>query len=188
MTLILDGNVAAQRIQEKITQEVQKLKSNGPRPGLAIVLVGEDPASKIYVERKKKVSDALGYYCEQHKLPGDTKEKDLLALIGTLNLKQEIHGILVQLPLPPGMNVQKVIEAVDPKKDVDGMHPLNLGRLMAGLPGLRSCTPMGVMALLHHYGISIAGKEAVVIGRSLLVGMPMAQLLVQAHGTVNLLP
>jgi methylenetetrahydrofolate dehydrogenase (NADP+)/methenyltetrahydrofolate cyclohydrolase len=186
MTLIMDGNATAKAVQEKIAQDVEKLKSTGKRPGLAVVLVGEDPASKVYVGRKKKACDTLGYYSEEYKLPADTKEADLLAIIKTLNAKPEIHGILVQLPLPNGLNPQKVIETIDPEKDVDGMHPTSLGKLVAGLPGLRSCTPAGVMVMLEHYGISVAGKEAVVIGRSIMVGKPMAQLLVEANATVTI--
>jgi methylenetetrahydrofolate dehydrogenase (NADP+)/methenyltetrahydrofolate cyclohydrolase len=186
MTLIMDGNATAKTVQEKIAQDVEKLKSIGKRPGLAVVLVGEDPASKVYVGRKKKACEALGFYSEEYKLPADTKEADLLALVETLNRKPEIHGILVQLPLPAGLNPQKVIETINPEKDVDGMHPTSLGKLVAGLPGLRSCTPAGVMVMLEHYGISVAGKEAVVIGRSIMVGKPMAQLLVEANATVTI--
>jgi methylenetetrahydrofolate dehydrogenase (NADP+) / methenyltetrahydrofolate cyclohydrolase len=186
MTLIMDGNATAKAVQEKIAQDVEKLKATGKRPGLAVVLVGEDPASKVYVGRKKKACEALGFYSEEYKLPADTKEADLLALVETLNRKPEIHGILVQLPLPAGLNPQKVIETINPDKDVDGMHPASLGKLVAGLPGLRSCTPAGVMVMLEHYGISVAGKEAVVIGRSIMVGKPMAQLLVEANATVTI--
>lgn len=186
MTLIMDGNATAKAVQEKIAQDVEKLKPTGKRPGLAVVLVGEDPASKVYVGRKKKACETLGFYSEEYKLPADTKEAELLDLIETLNRKPEIHGILVQLPLPAGLNPQKVIESINPEKDVDGMHPESLGKLVAGLPGLRSCTPAGVMVLLEHYGISVAGKEAVVIGRSIMVGKPMAQLLVEANATVTI--
>jgi methylenetetrahydrofolate dehydrogenase (NADP+)/methenyltetrahydrofolate cyclohydrolase len=185
MTLVMDGNATAKAVQEKIAQDVEKLKSTGKRPGLAVVLVGEDPASKVYVGRKKKACDTLGYYSEEYKLPADAKEADLLDLIKKLNAKPEIHGILVQLPLPNGLNPQKVIETIDPEKDVDGMHPTSLGKLVAGLPGLRSCTPAGVMVMLEHYGISVAGKDAVVIGRSIMVGKPMAQLLIEANATVT---
>lgn len=185
MTLVMDGNATAKAVQEKIAQDVEKLKSTGKRPGLAVVLVGEDPASKVYVGRKKKACDTLGYYSEEYKLPADTQEADLLDLIKKLNAKPEIHGILVQLPLPNGLNPQKVIETIDPEKDVDGMHPTSLGKLVAGLPGLRSCTPAGVMVMLEHYGISVAGKDAVVIGRSIMVGKPMAQLLIEANATVT---
>jgi methylenetetrahydrofolate dehydrogenase (NADP+)/methenyltetrahydrofolate cyclohydrolase len=186
MTLIMDGNAAAKAVQEKIAQDVEKLKATGKRPGLAVVLVGEDPASKVYVGRKKKACEAMGFYSEEYKLPADIKEADLLDLVETLNRKPEIHGILVQLPLPTGLNPQKVIESINPEKDVDGMHPTSLGKLVAGLPGLRSCTPAGVMVMLEHYGISVAGKEAVVIGRSIMVGKPMAQLLIEANATVTI--
>ncbi len=185
MALIMDGNATAKAVQEKLALDVEKLKPTGKRPGLAVVLVGEDPASKVYVGRKKKACDTLGYYSEEYKLPADTKEEDLLSLIRTLNAKPEVHGILVQFPLPNGLNQQKVIETIDPKKDVDGMHPASLGKLVAGLPGLRSCTPAGVMVMLDHYKIPVAGKNVVVIGRSIMVGKPMALLLLEANATVT---
>ena len=185
MTLIMDGKATAKAVQEKIAQDVERLKPTGKRPGLAVVLVGEDPGSKIYVGRKKKACEDLGFYSEEYRLPADTKEADLLALVKKLNAKPEINGVLVQLPLPNGLNPQKVIETIDPEKDVDGMHPASLGKLVAGLPGLRSCTPAGVMVMLQHYGISVAGKDAVVIGRSIMVGKPMAQLLIEANATVT---
>lgn len=185
MALIMDGNATAKAVQEKLALDVEKLKPTGKRPGLAVVLVGEDPASKVYVGRKKKACDTLGYYSEEYKLPADTKEEDLLSLIRTLNAKVEVNGILVQFPLPNGLNQQKVIETIDPKKDVDGMHPASLGKLVAGLPGLRSCTPAGVMVMLDHYKIPVAGKNVVVIGRSIMVGKPMALLLLEANATVT---
>lgn len=186
MAFILDGNAASKAVQEQLMQKVEKLKPTGKRPGLAVVLVGDDPASMVYVGRKKKACETLGYYSEEYKLPADTKEEDLLDLVRTLNQKKDIHGILVQLPLPKGLNPQKVIETIDPRKDVDGMHPMSLGKLVAGLPGLRSCTPAGVMVMLDHYKIPIAGKRAVVIGRSIMVGKPMAQLLLDANATVTI--
>ncbi len=185
MSLILDGNAVAKAVQEQIAKNLENLKSNGPRPGLAVVLVGDDPASAIYVGRKKKACDALGFYSDEHRLPKETIEGHLLNLIQTLNQNPKIHGVLVQLPLPKHLNTQKVIETIDPRKDVDGMHPYNLGKLVAGLPGLRSCTPAGVMAMLDHYKIPVSGKRAVVIGRSIMVGKPMAQLLLEANATVT---
>jgi methylenetetrahydrofolate dehydrogenase (NADP+)/methenyltetrahydrofolate cyclohydrolase len=186
MPLILDGNVAAKAVQELLVKNLADLKSNGKRPGLAVVLVGDDPASAIYVGRKKKACESLGFYSEEHRLPKETSENDLLNLVRSLNQDPQVHGILVQLPLPKHLNTQKVIETIDPEKDVDGMHPTSLGKLVAGLPGLRSCTPSGVMAMLDHYKIPVLGKRAVVIGRSIMVGKPMAQLLVEANATVTI--
>ena len=186
MALILDGNTVSKAVQEKIKGDLAGLKQDGILPGLAVVLVGDDPASKIYVGRKKKACESLGFYSEEHRLPAETTEAGLLALIQSLNQNGKIHGILVQLPLPRQLNPQKIIEAIDPRKDVDGMHPFSLGKLVAGLPGPRSCTPAGVMALLDHYHLPVEGKRAVVIGRSIMVGKPMAQLLVEANATVTI--
>lgn len=185
MALILDGNAVSKAVQEWIAGEFEKIKSGGQKPGLAVVLVGDNPASVVYVGRKKKACEALGFFSEEYRLPAETSEGDLLGLVQKLNQNPKIHGILVQLPLPGQLNPQKVIEAIDPRKDVDGMHPFSLGKLVAGLPGLRSCTPAGVMAMLEHYKISPAGKRAVVIGRSIMVGKPMAQLLIEANATVT---
>lgn len=185
MPVLLDGNAASKAVQESLSVKMAALPAGGPRPGLAVVLVGEDPASKIYVGRKKKACDNLGYHSEEYKLPENTTQDELLGLVRKLNHNPKVHGILVQLPLPGHLKAQKVIETIDPAKDVDGMHPMSLGRLVAGLPGLRSCTPAGVMALLDHYHIPVAGKRAVVIGRSIMVGKPMAQLLIEANATVT---
>lgn len=185
MALILDGNAVSKAVQEKIAVEFEKMKPTGQRPGLAVVLVGDDPGSVIYVGRKKKACESLGFYSEEYKLPKETSQDELLKLVQSLNQNPKIHGILVQLPLPGHLNPQKVIESIDPRKDVDGMHPFSLGKLVAGLPGLRSCTPAGVMAMLDHYKIPVAGKRAVVIGRSIMVGKPMAQLLIEANATVT---
>ena len=182
----MDGNATAKAVQEKIAKDFDQIKEKGLKPGLAVVLVGDNPASVVYVGRKKKACEALGFYSEEYKLPAETPEKELLGLIQKLNLKNQVHGILVQLPLPSHLNPQKVIETIDPNKDVDGMHPFSLGKLVAGLPGLRSCTPAGVMALLDHYKIPVAGKRAVVIGRSIMVGKPMAQLLLESNATVTI--
>jgi len=186
MPLILDGNATSKAVQEQIAKKFELIKPKGLRPGLAVVLVGDNPASIVYVGRKKKACEALGFYSEEHRLPAETPEGDLLRLVDRLNRDAKIHGILVQLPLPPQLSPQKVIEAIDPKKDVDGLHPFSLGRLVAGLPGLRSCTPAGVMALLDHYQLKVSGKRAVVIGRSNMVGKPMAQLLLEANATVTI--
>ncbi len=186
MALILDGNVAAKAFQEQVVKSLASLETRGQKPGLAVVLVGDDPASAIYVGRKKKACESLGFYSEEHRLPKETSENDLLKLIQALNQNSKVHGVLVQLPLPKHLNTQKVIETIDPRKDVDGMHPYSLGKLISGLPGLRSCTPAGVMGMLEHYKIPISGKRAVVIGRSIMVGKPMAQLLVEANATVTI--
>jgi methylenetetrahydrofolate dehydrogenase (NADP+)/methenyltetrahydrofolate cyclohydrolase len=186
MPLILDGNAASKAVQEQLAKNFESLKSDGRRPGLAVILVGDNPASIVYIGRKKKACEAIGFYSEEHRLPKETTENELLDLIRSLNQKAEIHGVLVQLPLPGHLNTQKVIETIDPRKDVDGMHPYSLGKLVAGLPGLRSCTPAGVMVLLDHYKMPVSGKRAVVIGRSIMVGKPMAQLLVEANATVTI--
>lgn len=185
MALILDGNVVSKAVLERIATEFEKIKASGQRPGLAVVLVGDNPASVVYVGRKKKACETLGFFSEEYRLPAETPEGELLGLVQKLNQNPKIHGILVQLPLPGHLNPQKVIEAIDPRKDVDGMHPFSLGKLVAGLPGLRSCTPAGVMAMLEHYKIPVTGKRAVVIGRSIMVGKPMAQLLIEANATVT---
>ncbi len=185
MALLLDGNAVSKAVQERIAGEFEKVKSSGQKPGLAVVLVGDNPASVVYVGRKKKACETLGFFSEEYRLPTETPEGELLGLVQKLNQDAKIHGILVQLPLPGHLNPQKVIETIDPRKDVDGMHPFSLGKLVAGLPGLRSCTPAGVMAMLEHYKISPAGKRAVVIGRSIMVGKPMAQLLIEANATVT---
>jgi methylenetetrahydrofolate dehydrogenase (NADP+) / methenyltetrahydrofolate cyclohydrolase len=186
MALIMDGNATSKAVQERLSKELEKFKSSGKRPGLPVVWVGDDPASMVYVGRKKKACESLGFFSEEHRLPKETGEERLLGLIRDLNQKSSIHGILVQLPLPKHLNTQKVIEAIDPNKDVDGMHPASLGNLVAGLPGFRSCTPAGVMVMLDHYGIPVAGKRAAVIGRSIMVGKPMALLLVEANATVTI--
>src|SRR5579871_339022 len=185
MALLLDGNAVSKAVQERIAGEFEKVKSSGQKPGLAVVLVGDNPASVVYVGRKINACETLGFFSEEYRVPPETPEAELLALVQKLNEVAKIHGILVQLPLPGHLNPQKVIETIDPRKDVDGMHPFSLGKLVAGLPGLRSCTPAGVMAMLEHYKISPAGKRAVVIGRSIMVGKPMAQLLIEANATVT---
>ncbi len=185
MALIMDGNAVSKAVQAEIAQEFEKVKPTGRKPGLAVVLVGDNPASVVYVGRKKKACETLGFFSVEHRLSAGTPEGELLGLVRSLNQNPQIHGILVQLPLPGHLNPQKVIETIDPHKDVDGMHPFSLGKLVAGLPGLRSCTPAGVMAMLDHYKIPVSGKRAVVIGRSIMVGKPMAQLLIEANATVT---
>jgi methylenetetrahydrofolate dehydrogenase (NADP+)/methenyltetrahydrofolate cyclohydrolase len=185
MAIILDGKVVRDKILEELKAKVGSLGSGQQVPGLAVVLVGEDPASKVYVGSKVKACRALGYYSEEHRLPVDTTQDELMSLIRILNRNGRVHGILVQLPLPPHLKADPVIEAIDPAKDVDGLHPLNAGYLSIGRKALTPCTPTGVMEILKHYEIPIEGRKAVVIGRSILVGKPMAQLLLAANATVT---
>jgi methylenetetrahydrofolate dehydrogenase (NADP+)/methenyltetrahydrofolate cyclohydrolase len=185
MPLILDGKIAAQTVKDRLQQEMEKIKSSGRVPGLAVVLVGDNPASVVYVGMKKKACEALGYYSEEHRLSKETSEKQLLQLIQSLNENPKIHGILVQLPLPGHLRADQIVNAIDPRKDIDGLHPVNLGKLLAGEKGLRPCTPLGVMTLLDHFKVSVSGKRAVVIGRSNLVGKPLGLMLLEANATVT---
>lgn len=182
---ILDGNKIAAEIRAEVTAEVKTMSGAGIRPGLAVVLVGNNPASEIYVRGKVKSSEEVGIYSEKHTPTADVTTEELLDLIGDLNRRDEIDGILVQLPLPPQVDSKKVLLAVDPAKDVDGFHPMNVGFLSTQRPGLVPCTPAGIMEMLHRSGIKIAGQEAVVIGRSDIVGKPMAMLLLNANATVT---
>jgi methylenetetrahydrofolate dehydrogenase (NADP+) / methenyltetrahydrofolate cyclohydrolase len=183
----LDGKNAAREVRERVRIETATLIERcGIVPGLATVLVGDDPASKIYVGSKRKACTEVGFQSFGHELPASTSESELLALIDQLNADPKVHGILVQLPLPKGLNEKRVIFALSPEKDVDGLHPVNQGRLLAGEAGFRPCTPLGVMYLIDKTGIDLAGKRAVVIGRSLLVGKPVALLLLERHATVTL--
>lgn len=184
---LLDGKKLATTMQAKMKVEVQKIKKNdGTVPGLVVILVGEDAASKIYVRNKETAAGKMGIYSKVDRRAADITEKELLALIETYNQDPRFHGILVQLPLPAHIDEEKVIMAIDPKKDVDGFHPLNIGRLFAGDPLMVPCTPYGIMKLLAAYDISVAGKNAVVIGRSNIVGKPMAHLLLQENATVTI--
>ena len=184
MTL-LDGKLTSGKHKEQIAEEVRALKAKGVVPGLAVVIVGDDPASRIYVDNKKKDCAQCGFYSEEHALPGDCDREHLLALIGGLNRRADIHGILVQSPLPGHLNEKEVLLAIGPDKDVDAFHPFNVGRIMIGDFDFAPCTPAGVLALLDEYGIPVAGKECVVVGRSNIVGKPMGLLLLQRHGTVT---
>jgi len=174
---ILDGKVVAAKVQAAVAEAVSALRAHGTHPTLAVVLVGDDPASKVYVGGKRRACQAVGIDARDHLFPEGLPEADLLALIRELNLDRSVHGILVQLPLPAGIDEDRVIAAVDPAKDVDGFHPENLGRLLAGIPGVLPCTPAGVIEILDHYGVDLKGAEAVVVGRSRIVGKPLAQLL-----------
>ena len=183
MAILLDGKAVAEEIRARVKAEIEK---TGLRPGLAVVIVGENPASRIYVDNKKKDCAACGIYSEELALPADAGEEKLLAVIEALNQRPDIHGTLVQLPLPKGYSEQKVIGAIAPEKDVDAFHLINVGRIMVGDYAFLPCTPAGVMALLDHYGIDPKGKHCVVVGRSDIVGKPQAMLLLHRHATVTI--
>lgn len=178
----MDGASLAGSIREDIKKKVSTLAH---QPTLAVILVGDDPASAVYVRNKASDCAQCGIRCLDHRLSADTSEAEVLALVEALNRRDDVDGILVQLPLPPQIREQVVQEAIDPRKDVDAFHPENVGRIMQFAPRFLPCTPAGVMALLRHYGIDPAGKECVVVGRSNIVGKPMAMLLLQANGTVT---
>lgn len=186
MATILDGKALSAQCKETIRKEVEELAAKGCRPGMAVVLVGENPASKVYVRNKEKDCQECGIYSAMYHLPEETTEKELLELLDTLNHDASIHGILVQLPLPKQINSQRVIEAIDPQKDVDAFHPTNVGYLTQGMPRFAPCTPAGIVKLMEAYKIDPAGKHCVVIGRSNIVGKPMALLLLQKNGTVTI--
>ncbi|MDD3371446.1 MAG: bifunctional methylenetetrahydrofolate dehydrogenase/methenyltetrahydrofolate cyclohydrolase FolD [Alphaproteobacteria bacterium] len=182
MAIIIDGAAAAKNLRQKLAQEVAAEKLS---PGLAVVLVGDDPASSVYVRNKSRAAEEAGLKSWTHRLPAGTSQAELLALIAKLNADDAVHGILVQLPVPDPIDPQAVIAAIDPEKDVDGFHPVNAGRLSLGLPGFVPCTPLGCMILLRSVWPDLSGKRALVIGRSNIVGKPMAQLLLQANCTVT---
>ncbi len=187
MTQLIDGKKIAEKVREEITQEVLELKKNKQiTPGLAVILVGNNPASEVYVRNKVQTCEKVGMKSFHFTLPENTSEETLLQEIKKLNQQTDVHGILVQLPLPSHLNSQKIIEAIAPHKDVDGLHPYNLGRLAAGFPTLVSCTPAGVMRLLEEINFDCNGKEAVVIGRSNIVGKPVALLLLAQNATVTI--
>ena len=183
--IILDGNKIAGEIRAEVASEVRAMTAAGVRPGLAVVLVGHNPASEVYVRGKVKSSREVGIYSEQHTPPETVSTGELLELIAALNRREEIDGILVQLPLPPQVDAKKVLLAVDPAKDVDGFHPMNVGFLSTQRPGLVPCTPAGIMEILRRSQIPIAGQEAVVVGRSDIVGKPTAMLLINGNATVT---
>jgi methylenetetrahydrofolate dehydrogenase (NADP+) / methenyltetrahydrofolate cyclohydrolase len=183
--IILDGNKIASEIRAEVESEVKTMTSAGMRPGLAVVLVGHNPASEVYVRGKVKSSAEVGIYSEQHTPPETVLTEELLELISGLNRRDEIDGILVQLPLPPRVDSKKVLMAVDPAKDVDGFHPMNVGFLSTQRPGLVPCTPAGIIEILKRSKIAIAGQEAVVVGRSDIVGKPTAMLLINGNATVT---
>ena len=183
---LLNGKELAQKLQQEMTQEVTALKEKGLQPGLAVILVGEDPASQVYVRNKERAANNIGMYSVVYRLPETTSEADLIAKIEELNHDDKVHGILVQLPLPKHINEDLVLDTIDPAKDVDGFHPMNLGNLFAGKPTMIPCTPAGIMELIKLSGLDLAGKNAVIIGRSNIVGKPMAHLLLQANATVTI--
>ncbi|HZN50906.1 MAG TPA: bifunctional 5,10-methylenetetrahydrofolate dehydrogenase/5,10-methenyltetrahydrofolate cyclohydrolase [Methylomirabilota bacterium] len=184
--MILDGKVVAQKVLDEVRAGVAHLRdTTRVVPTLAVVLVGDFAPSKIYVANKKKAADSVGIASEDHLHPAGLDRAGLLALLGRLNADPRVHGILLQLPLPAGLDEDEAIAEIDPAKDVDGLHPVNLGRLLAGSPTVVPCTPAGCMEILDHYGCELKGAEAVVIGRSRLVGKPLAQLLLARHATVT---
>jgi methylenetetrahydrofolate dehydrogenase (NADP+)/methenyltetrahydrofolate cyclohydrolase len=186
MPQILDGNRVRDDIKNELKPRIEALAGHGAPPGLAVVLVGNNPASEIYVRNKIKACHDLGIYSESITPPGTISTAELLAIVGDLNARPDIDGILVQLPLPPQVDTKRILLAVAPAKDVDGFHPSNVGNLVAGLPGPRACTPAGILELLKRYRIPIAGKRAVVVGRSDIVGKPVAMLLLHEHATVTI--
>ncbi|OGQ05472.1 MAG: bifunctional 5,10-methylene-tetrahydrofolate dehydrogenase/5,10-methylene-tetrahydrofolate cyclohydrolase [Deltaproteobacteria bacterium RIFCSPLOWO2_01_44_7] len=186
MATIIDGKKLAAAFRQKTAQEVQQLKAKGIQPGLAFILVGDNPASQIYVNNKKKACDEVGITNFLEKLPGDISQTGLLKKIEALNEDPRVHGILVQLPLPKHLDTNAILNRIHPKKDVDGLHPNNLGKLYLNLPGLKPCTPQAVIAMVESTGTDIKGKDACVVGRSSIVGRPAASLLVQKDATVTL--
>ncbi len=183
---IINGKEIAKKLREKIKNEVQELKGKGITPGLAVILVGDDPASQVYVRNKEKACQEVGIYSEIHHLSETISQSELINLIDKLNTNPQIHGILVQLPIPAHLNEKEVIERISPQKDVDGFHPLNAGALFVGEKSLQPCTPKGCVYLLKEIGYDLKGKKAVVVGRSNIVGKPVAMMLLQEHATVTI--
>src|SRR5438105_5021738 len=187
MAELIDGKALASQVRVAVADGIRDFqRQTGRRPGLAVVLVGDDPASQIYVRNKDKAARDVGIESSSHKLPANTPEEELLDLVRELNADDGVDGILVQLPLPAPLRGDLVVQAIDPAKDVDGLHPVNQGRLLAGDPGLRPCTPLGCLRLLDSVGAKLRGTLATVVGRSLLVGKPVAMLLLERHATVTI--
>ncbi|MBQ5347579.1 MAG: bifunctional methylenetetrahydrofolate dehydrogenase/methenyltetrahydrofolate cyclohydrolase FolD [Ruminococcus sp.] len=184
--IIIDGKKVSSTVKEQVKNETAELKAKGITPGLAVILVGDDPASRVYVNNKKKACEYVGFRSEEFALPATTSQKELLDLVKQLNEREDINGILCQLPLPEGLDDNAVIEAISPLKDVDAFHKQNVGRIMIGDYDFLPCTPAGIMEMLHAYDISVDGKNCVVIGRSNIVGKPMAMLLLHENGTVTI--
>ncbi len=183
---IIDGKKVSAQVKEQVAVETKELISKGITPGLAVILVGEDPASRVYVNNKKKACELVGFKSEEFNLPETTSQDELLSLVEKLNNRRDINGILCQLPLPEGLDENAVIEAISPLKDVDAFHKQNVGRIMIGDYDFLPCTPAGIMEMLHAYNISVDGKKCVVIGRSNIVGKPMGMLLLHENGTVTI--
>ncbi|MDC0946959.1 bifunctional methylenetetrahydrofolate dehydrogenase/methenyltetrahydrofolate cyclohydrolase FolD [Nitrospinaceae bacterium] len=185
--VLIDGKKVSGEIRNLLADEIQELKKKtGKTPGLATVLVGDDPASAVYVRNKNKICGELGFQSFEQKLSADTSEEKLLQLVGELNSNKDVHGILVQLPLPDQIDSEKILQAIDPKKDVDGFHPVNVGKLVVGNALLTPCTPTGIIVLLDRYDIEISGKHAVIIGRSNIVGKPVSMLLLHRNATITI--
>ncbi|UCF43447.1 MAG: bifunctional methylenetetrahydrofolate dehydrogenase/methenyltetrahydrofolate cyclohydrolase FolD [Planctomycetota bacterium] len=182
---IIDGKQVAADMRAELKEEVAKLKEQGIVPGLGVILVGEDPASKSYVTAKERACEELGIYSDDNRLPADTAQEDLIALVNRMNNDPKINGILVQLPLPKGLNESEVLLAIDPDKDVDGFHPMNVGKMMVGEKAFLPCTPHGVIQLLLRSGVSIKGANVVIVGRSNIVGKPLANMLIQKNDKGN---
>jgi len=183
---LIDGKAIAAEMRQQIAADTGELIAQGVTPGLAVVLVGEDPASRVYVSMKEKACAAAGIYSVEHKLAAETSETELLQLIAHLNSDEQIDGILVQLPLPEHIDEAKVLEAISPHKDVDGFHPYNVGRLVTGNPVFQPCTPYGVMKMLEYTGVDLKGKDVVIVGRSNIVGKPLALMCLAEHATVTI--
>lgn len=182
----MDGKALSAKVRGSILAETEKLKARGVTPGLAVIIVGEDPASQIYVRNKEKACEECGFYSEKYALPAETSQEQLIGLIEQLNASPAVSGILCQMPVPVHISEEAVIAAIDPKKDVDAFHPVNVGKIMIGDFDFLPCTPAGVMELLDEYSIDPKGKDCVVIGRSNIVGKPMSMLLLHRHGTVTI--
>ena len=186
MYQILDGKKVSQRVKDELKEQVVSLKQKGIDPGLAVIIVGNDSASRVYVNNKKKACEYIGIRSEEYALPEETTQDELLKLVAELNERKDIHGILCQLPLPKHINEETILYAIDPKKDVDAFHPVNVGKIMIGDFDFLPCTPAGVMDLIEESGIDLTGKECVVVGRSNIVGKPQAMLLLHKNATVTI--
>lgn len=185
VAVVVDGRAVAQEIKERLAERVRHLPPGTRPPGLAVIRVGDDPASEVYVRQKRRAAASIGYHIEEHAMPASTSQAELLDRVAALNADERIDGFLVQLPLPPGLNETEVIEAIDPGKDVDGFHPVNVGRLWSGLEGMVPCTPAGILRLIKTLGVDLTGMHAVVVGRSNIVGKPVASLLLRENATVT---
>ncbi len=186
MAILIDGKLVSKKVKDDVASRVKELEEKGIKPGLAVIIVGDDPASRVYVNNNKKACAQVGFYSEEYALPADTSMEELLELIDVLNNRKDINGILCQLPLPKHLDEKAVIDYIDASKDVDAFSPVNVGKIMIGDYDFLPCTPAGVMELLKHYDIDVCGKECVVIGRSNIVGKPMGMLLLHQNGTVTI--